>query len=204
MNTVFKCYLPAWLMLGTAAFSMVAIWLHDWGKVPRIPIRVSAVVAVIVIACLFAMPFLISFTYDYGTGTLDGLSYLEGTHPADAEAVSYLRSLSGNELIVEAEGGDYTYYSRISSFTGIPAIIGMPFHEYMWRGDKDGWFSTRLSDIRAIYEQPQNTVSLMKKYNATLLYIGDSERERYNVTLPATGLEKIYSSRGTDIYRLSG
>jgi uncharacterized membrane protein len=204
MNTVFKCYLPAWLMLGTAAFSLVAIWLHDWGKVSRIPLRVSAVAAVIVIACLFATPFLISFTYDYGTGTLDGLSYLEGTHPADADAVSFLRSLSGNELVVEAEGGDYTYYSRISSFTGIPAVIGMPFHEFMWRGDRGGWFITRMSDVRAIYEQPRNTVSLMKKYNATLLYVGDSERERYNVTLPATGLEKIYSSGGTDIYRLSG
>jgi uncharacterized membrane protein len=146
----------------------------------------------------------ILFTYNYGTGTLDGLAYLKDTHPADAKAVMFLRSLSGNELIVEAEGGDYTYYSRISSFTGIPAVIGMPFHEFMWRGDRDGWFSTRSTDIREIYEQPQKTITLMKKYNATLLYVGDSERERYNVTLPAAGLENIYSSCGTDIFRLSG
>jgi YYY domain-containing protein len=204
MNTVFKCYLPAWLMLGVAAFSMAGTWLQEWGKVPRLSFRASAVAAVTVIACLFAIPFLIGFTYSYGTGTLDGLAYLEDTHPADAEAVTFLRSLGGNELIVEAEGGDYTYYSRISSFTGIPSVIGMPFHEYMWRGDKDGWFSTRNTDIRAIYEQPSKTVPLMQKYNATLLYVGDAERERYNVTLPAAGLEKIYSSRGTDIFRLSG
>ena len=74
----------------------------------------------------------------------------------------------------------------------------------MWRGDDDGWYAERPADIRAIYEQPEKTIPLMKKYNATLLYVGDSERERYNVTLPAAGLEKIYSSRGTDIYRLSG
>jgi uncharacterized membrane protein len=54
-----------------------------------------------------------------------------------------------------------------------------------------------------MYEQPGKTILLMKKYNATLLYVGDSERVRYNVTLPAAGLENIYSSRGTDIYRLS-
>jgi YYY domain-containing protein len=204
MNTVFKCYLPAWLMLGIAAFSMVAAWLQDWGNVPRVPTRVSAAATFVVIICLFATPFLVSFTYNYGTGTLDGLAYLEDTHPADAGAVSFLRSLPGNELIVEAEGGDYSYYSRISSFTGIPSIIGMPFHEYMWRGDKDGWFTTRPADIKKIYEQPDQAVTVMKKYNATLLYVGDSERERYNVTLPAAGLEKIYSSRGTEIYRLSG
>jgi uncharacterized membrane protein len=105
---------------------------------------------------------------------------------------------------VEAEGGDYTYYSRISSFTGIPAIIGMPFHEYMWRGDDSGWFSTRLADVKSIYEDPEKTVELMKKYNATLLYLGDSERERYRVNIPANGLEKIYSSDGVEIYRLTG
>ena len=44
----------------------------------------------------------------------------------------------------------------------------------------------------------------MKKYNATLLYIGDTERERYEVNIPATGLEKVYSASGTEIFRLIG
>ncbi len=42
----------------------------------------------------------------------------------------------------------------------------------------------------------------MKKYNATLLYIGDPERERYQVNAPAFGLTKVYSAEGTEIYRL--
>ena len=105
---------------------------------------------------------------------------------------------------MEAEGGDYTYYSRVSSFTGIPGIIGMPFHEFMWRSDDTGWFSTRLADIQSIYEEPEKTVNLMKKYHATLLYVGDTERERYEVHYPPTGLEEIYSARGTQIYRLNG
>ena len=44
----------------------------------------------------------------------------------------------------------------------------------------------------------------MKKYNATLLYVGDVERETYNVSLPSTGLEPVYSGQGTDIYRIAG
>jgi uncharacterized membrane protein len=42
----------------------------------------------------------------------------------------------------------------------------------------------------------------MKKYNATLLYVGDAERERYKVNIPRTGLMTIYSAGGTEIYRL--
>ena len=153
------------------------------------------------VSILFFLPFVIPVNQNYGRGTLDGLAYLHDSHPGDAAAVAYLRTLTGNEIIVEAEGGDYTYYSRISSFTGIPGIIGMPFHEYMWRSDDTGWFSSRLADIKSIYEEPEKTVPLMKKYQATLLYVGAEERERYNVQIPAAGLEKIYSAKGTEIYR---
>jgi YYY domain-containing protein len=204
MNTVFKCYLPAWLMLGTAAFVMIGQWLSSGNRVPVLSAHNTAVISVIVVCLLFAAPFSVQYNSGYGTGTLDGLAYLNATHPGDAGAVAYLRTLSGNEILVEAENGDYSYYSRVSSFTGIPAIIGQPFHEFMWRGDETGWFTARKADIRDIYETPDLTVPLMKKYNATLLYVGDAERERYIVDLPGTGLTKVYSADKTDIYRLTG
>ncbi len=203
MNTVFKTYLPAWLMLGTASFIIAGKWLSENRRIPLISARHRAIIMVIVVSTLFILPQVIPVNQNYGTETLDGLAYLNDSHPGDAAAVSYLQTLTGNEIVVEAEGGDYTYYSRISSFTGIPGIIGMPFHEFMWRGDDTGWFSTRLNDIKLIYEEPEKTIMLMKKYHATLLYVGDTERERYEVIIPTSGLEKIYSARGTEIYRLS-
>ncbi|WP_321504789.1 DUF2298 domain-containing protein [uncultured Methanoregula sp.] len=203
MNTVFKCYLPAWLLLGTGTFTLAGRWLEENRKIPIIAPRTTAIVTVSVLCLLFILPFVAPFNLNYGTGTLDGLAYLEDSHPGDAGAVAYLRTLPGDERIVEAEGGDYTYYSRVSSFTGIPAIIGMPFHEFMWRSDDTGWFTTRMVDIKSIYEKPDETVPLMRKYNATLLYIGNSERERYNVNFSKAGLEKIYSAKGTEIYRLA-
>jgi len=204
MNTVFKCYLPVWILLGIAATTMFGKWLSENRRLPVIPVRTTAIITVIVVGMFFIVPFVIPVSQNYGTGTLDGLAYLEDSHAADAGGVAYLRALQGDYRIVEAEGGDYSYYSRISSFTGIPAIIGMPFHEYMWRGDDTGWFNTRPADIKSIYENPQKTVELMKKYNATLLYLGDSERERYRVNISTEHLEKIYSADGTEIYQLAG
>jgi uncharacterized membrane protein len=204
MNTVFKCYLPAWLMLGTAAFVKAGQWCAASLRIPPVSGRISAVLTVVVVTILFILPLAILAPVSYAPGTLDGLAYLEFQNPADAGAVAYLRTLAGSEILVEAENGDYSYYSRVSSFTGIPAVVGQPFHEFMWRGNDDGWYGDRPADIRAIYEQPEKTIPLMKKYHATLLYVGDPERDRYNVTLPASGLENIYSSLGTDIYRLSG
>jgi len=204
MNTIFKCYLPVWIILGIASATMVGKWLSESRWIPVISARNTIIITATVVGLLFIIPFVIPFTMSYGTGTLDGLAYLKDTHAGDYGGVTYLRTLQGDERIVEAEGGDYTYYSRISSFTGIPAIIGMPFHEYMWRSDDTGWFSTRPQDIKSIYQEPEKTVMLMKKYNATLLYVGDAEREQYDVLIPPTGLEKVYSAGGTEIYRLAG
>lgn len=201
MNTVFKCYLPAWVILGTAASLMAGKWLSEVKGLPVISARNTGIIMVIVAGILFVLPFVIPFAPDYGTGTLDGLEYLKDSQSGDAGAILFLRTLPGDERIVEAEGGDYTYYSRISSFTGIPAIIGMPFHEYMWRGDDTGWFSMRISDVQSIYEDPERMPDLMKKYNATLLYVGATERERYAVNISLQSLKKIYSADGTEIFR---
>ncbi|MGA7798175.1 MAG: DUF2298 domain-containing protein, partial [Methanoregula sp.] len=203
MNTVFKCYVPAWIILGISSLSMIGAWLSRPGRVPVMPARKSTALAILVVGLFFVVPFLVPLDLNYGSRTLDGLAYLDSSHPGDAGGAAYLRNLTGNEILVEAVGGDYTYYSRISSFTGIPAVLGEPFHEDMWRGDTTGWYSTRPADVRSIYENPDQTVALMKKYNATLLYVGDEEKETYNVSLPSTGIERVYSGQGTDIYRLA-
>jgi uncharacterized membrane protein len=43
----------------------------------------------------------------------------------------------------------------------------------------------------------------MKKYNVTLLIVGDAERTRYKVNISTTGLTRIYSNEGTEIYRIA-
>ncbi|WP_292393528.1 DUF2298 domain-containing protein [Methanoculleus sp. UBA303] len=201
MNTVFKFYLPAWILMGTASLAIVGEWLQSVRVGRRMPAGMEKVLPALAVALLLAAPFAINVGFGYGSHTLDGAAYLEGSHPGDAAAIAFLRDLPGNHIIIEAEGGDYTYYSRISSFSGIPGIIGMPFHEYMWRGD-GGRISERSADVRTIYEQPSRTVDLARAYNATLLYVGVEERDRYRVSIPADALELIYDARGVQIYRI--
>ncbi|MDV2481695.1 hypothetical protein F8E02_06685 [Methanoculleus sp. Wushi-C6] len=201
MNTIFKFYLPAWFLLGTASLAVIGEWLRGAGGGRRMPAGTERMLPALAVLLLLAAPFAINIDFGYGSRTLDGSAYLEGAHPGDAAAIAFLRDLPGDHILVEAEGGDYTYYSRISSFTGIPAIIGMPFHEHMWRGD-EGRVGQRSADVRTIYEQPSRTLDLARAYNATLLYVGESERDRYRVSLPTEALELIYDADGVQIYRI--
>ncbi len=202
MNTLFKFYIAAWLILGISSSVMLASVLARYIRPGVIPARVSQAVLVTAAATLILLPLVVPLDSPYRDATLDGLAYLRTAHPGDSEAVAFLRGLPGNPGLVEAEGGDYTYYSRVSSFTGIPAVIGMPFHEFMWRGEAGGWYGQRLSDVRAIYEQPEQTADLMRRYNATLLYVGDPERQKYTIRVEEAGLPILYDRGGVRIYTL--
>ncbi|MDD5420506.1 MAG: DUF2298 domain-containing protein [Methanomicrobiaceae archaeon] len=209
-NTVFKVYFDAWVLMGTAGGLMAGAWLTRRRIGADIPPASRYAAVAVATALLFAAPWaadadfardVLHIEYDSGYRTLDGAAYLEGAHPGDAAAIRYLSSLPGEFVIVEAEGGDYSYYSRISSFTGIPTILGQRTHEFHWRGNADGWYYERMDDIRAIHEDPDRTAHLMEKYGATHLYVGELEQETYQVSLPAEGLEVIYDDLGVRIYR---
>jgi len=203
MNTVFKFYLPAWLLMGTAAFCMLGELISPWIRPGLLSRSAGAIVSVVIICLFIATPLILPLDFPYRDQSLDGLAYLQTAHPGDAGAVAYLRSLPGVTGVLEAEGGDYTYFSRVSSFTGIPAIIGMPFHEYMWRANVTGVYGNRANDVRMAYEDPGATVLLMQHYGLDHLYVGDQERERYNVSIAESGLSLVYNRSSVQIYRLN-
>jgi len=202
MNTVFKFYIAAWLLMGVSSFAMLSSLAGRHIPPGRFPAWSGKLALVLVSVFMIGAPLAVPLDPPYTGGTLDGLAYLDTAHPGDARGIAYLRSLPGVGGVVEAEGGDYTYFGRVSSFTGIPTVIGWPFHEYMWRSNTGGWFGKRQSDVKTIYEDPAMTADLMRQYNMTHVYVGDPERERYAVRVDKAGLIPVYDRGGVQIYAL--
>ena len=50
--------------------------------------------------------------------------------------VYLLSAANGRPVVAEAVGGDYTDHARVSTFSGLPTLIGWVGHELQCRGDR--------------------------------------------------------------------
>ena len=124
MNTVFKCYIQAYLFLAVALPALLEVGFRK----PRMRVAALAVIAVLALPHLVGMA--VQPLIGRGVG-LDGLAWMvEG----DRAVVRHLRTLPKTASIVEATGGAYTEYARISSASGVPSLLGWANHELVWRG----------------------------------------------------------------------
>ena len=199
MNTVFKVYYQAWLLLGiVASFAVYGLWGRMGASASRPGTRTvlggtaryggAAVMAVLVAASLY---YTVGASLERGGGfgapreghTLDGLAYLKVEDPGEYDAISWLRDEAPPGRIVEAVGDDYSRYGNISASTGHPTMLGWKGHELQWRGSSEP-FAGREEDVAAIYSgaDPAQALRLLKEYGVRYVYLGARERERYGVS----------------------
>jgi len=112
---------------------------------------------------------------------IDGSLWLKDLYPQDKEIIDYLnKNVSGQPVILEAQGDSYTDYERISAFTGLPTVAGWWVHQWLWRGSADV-VGKRIPDIIEIYEGKdlEKTKNLLKKYHIKYIIVSQLERQKY-------------------------
>ncbi|HEX5139431.1 MAG TPA: hypothetical protein VFX19_00680, partial [Dehalococcoidia bacterium] len=110
------------------------------------------------------------------------------------------------ERLVEATGGEYSVAGRMSSWTGIPSILGWQGHEKQW-GRDDRTLAVRANAVKTIYESTSldDALPILQQYGVTYVVVGSVERATY----PAAGLQKFdnglvsaFTVGSTTIYRM--
>lgn len=148
--------------------------------------------------------------------TLDGTAYMAGDllNAGDAQAIAWLNNpahVAGDPVIVEATGGEYSHFGRVSAFTGLPTILGWGAHEYQWRAN---WLSEpqhanelnqRTNAINQIYTNtnPQVVLGVLQQYHVRYVYVGAAERQAYptaDLARFASFLRAVYHTGGVTIY----
>ena len=189
MNTVFKFYYQAWVMLGCASAYGIW-WLLDRLEKPasRVLFTFGATlfIALGLVYTLMAIP---SRAADFQTiPNLDGSSSIARDNPDDWAAIQWLDAnaqvgmpAGSVPVILEAPsvpplGGSYHYEGRISAFTGFPTVLGWSYHEGQWRGSYEEQ-DKRDPDIATIYttSDGQLTLDLLHKWNVSYVVLGAPE-----------------------------
>ena len=161
--------------------------------------------------------------------TLDGMAYMKTATVQDASSevtpanpggatlrafADYLalrwmlQNIEGTPVVLEASVPEYRWGSRVSKYTGLPAVLGWRWHQAQQRGPYAPQVDARLRDVQLMF----NTTSidaaqaLLSRYHVRYVYVGDLERAYY----ASSGIAKfgstpalfrpVYDANGVTIY----
>lgn len=219
MNTVFKFYLQAWFFLSIVS-GVIAVpllrraWASRWllpGWRRIVAGAVALVVAATLIYPLLGTPSKLQHRFVHLPASLDGMAFMSQAKyedkdrdlrlPDDFAAINWmLDNIQGSPVVVEGLSPLYHWRSRVSIYTGLPAVIGWDWHQKQQRGDFGFMVDERVKDVETIYNSTRYAEArqLLDKYGVEYVYVGGQERAFY----PGPGLDKFDSEVGRSLQRV--
>jgi len=220
MNTVFKFYLQAWVLLAASsaaslAWTLPAVrnWSYGWNSAWRL-----GLVLLVIGAALFPLTATISKIRDRmavdAPHTLDGMTFMQYSEYPDEGGIVQLEqdfaairwmqeNVDGTPVIVEANTPLYRWGSRFSIYTGLPSVLGWDWHQTQQRGfSQVSQIPTRQQEIQIFYLSPDRLVAsqFLRDYQVEYIIVGQLERNYY----PGLGLDKFEQLNGDlwqEVYR---
>ena len=201
----FLDYLMLLPVIIALAWLIANAWRKDWKKG-------LGVVAVCGVLVGLAFPLIEGWNKTNGFNPSSGFS-LDGKRDFNLMAVDEMHAaewLANAPLGVMTEaisdtGGSYTTYNSISTFSGMPTVLGWVGHEAQWRG---GYveIGSRQADVKELYSTSiwERAQAIIDMYNIRYIVVGDNERGTYQVDLNKFDehLDKVYDSQTVDIYEV--
>ena len=91
--------------------------------------------------------------------------------------------------MLEAHLEQYSWGSRIAIYTGLPTILGWPWHQIQQRFAYIRQIDARARDVHRAYATVDRGVAMevMRRYGVAYVVVGELER----LTYPAAGLAKF-------------
>ncbi len=200
MNTVFKFYMQAWVMLGlsaAAAFGWLLLDLRRWLPGWRVTWQAAATVLV-ASAALFLLLGGSGKIHDRMAAnaphTLDTMTYMDYSTYAeygrdlnlseDYHAIIWMqKNVQGSPVIVEApsSGVQYTWLNRFSIYTGLPDVVGWQWHQQQQRVLQSDQVVERGAEVDDFYATTDINAAraFLSKYNIRYIIVGQLERAKY-------------------------
>ena len=206
MNTIFKFYYQAWILFGLSAAYAVSVLTESLKGIKK---AAFSAVMILLLPAVLVYPFFCtmdkweSLKWKQSV-TLDGAAYLHTSRSEDWLGLQWLDS-AGPGVVLEKVGSSYGGDNVVSTFTGLPAVLGPMGHESQWRGGYNE-MGSRNDDVKRIYETHswETAKELLEKYDVRYVFVGSAEKSAYNIQDRKfeRNLTKVYDSGNCVIYQV--
>ena len=210
MNTVFKFWYQAWLLLACAsALGIGLAW--DRGGRPR----AAALLALFAFApgLVYPVAALDAKTAGFGSSepTLDASAWVARWRPAELEAIRWIRRATPRDaVVVQRSGASYRAEHNLPSvLTGRATLLGWGGHEFQWRGTAFARLAAGREEALARIYAPASSEDLagaLAAWDVAYVYLGPEERARYGVTgeqesVLAEAMDVVFENEAVRIFR---
>ena len=197
MNTVFKLYLQAWMLLAVSAAASLG-WLLNVFPFWRLRWRTifqSGITILMTGAFMFTITATSDKISDRITPTaphnLDSLTFMNFSQhwdgnlmdlSEDYRAIRWMQDhVVGSPVIVEANCTEYRWCTRFTIYTGLPGVVGWNWHQRQQRGIFAPSVQERVNQVGLFYSSPDidQALSFLKKYDVKYFVVGQLERNIY-------------------------
>jgi YYY domain-containing protein len=182
-NTMFKLTYQAFIMFGLSMAFIITRFVST-------PVNRAMKAIGIVLLFLFMTTvgyFNEAYTAWFGGKHqgLDASTFIrDDVSAAEADVIDYINATFDKQYtVLEMSGLSYTYFNRVSTFTGMPTVLGWQTHEWLWRSSGDiseypKVVDDRHKDVLALYESRDlwEVSTLVEKYDIDYVFIGLCER----------------------------
>ena len=212
MNTVFKLYYQAWVLLALASAFALYYWYSRLSRVSlgwrNVHYAGLAFFSLLLVGSLY-YPVAASYSKAggfQGPATLDGLAYVGRESSGEYAAIQELRKIATPDTrILEAVGNDYSSYGRFSASTGLPTLLGWEGHELQWRGSSRP-MEGRREAVDRIYgtADPREAEELLIRYDVEYVVVGPREISQYGLESMekfASFMEPVFDQDGFVVYQ---
>ena len=154
--------------------------------------------------------------------TLDGTAYMENALHVeqdqkfelapDLQAMRWLQdNVAGSPVILEAHNEQYRWSGRMAAYTGLPTVLGWPWHQTQQRLGYMEQIPRRAADVAEIYNTTgiARAEEILRRYDVAYVVVGELERIYYREAglrkfseMAELGLlRQVYCNLGVVIYR---
>ncbi|MFC2063734.1 DUF2298 domain-containing protein [Chloroflexota bacterium] len=198
MNTVFKFYLQAWVLLGIAAavsagwlVTEILKWKPNW-RAGWIILGSILLVSSSLFLLLGGIDKIRDRWVPAAPHTLDSMAYMQFATYADFgvdmdlsqdySAIRWMQeNVQGSPVIVEANVPEYRWGTRFTIYTGLPGVVGWNWHQRQQRVFSSIQVYDRVEEVNAFYltSDPQEAANFLAKYNVRYIIVGQLEWAEY-------------------------